>query len=87
MLGVDILEGAMYYHKIRRRMKVAFDQAVRAATLDAAERMRLSFLNGVTPKARYTKKCEGCSLIDLCLPKAATGDNAVEKYMEDIFER
>lgn len=87
MLGVKVPEGAMYYYKIRRRLKIVFDSAVRAAVADAAERMRLSFLSGVTPKALYTKKCENCSLIDICLPKSARGDKAVEKYMEGIFER
>jgi len=87
MLGIEVSEGAMYYHKIRRRLKVVFDSKVRAATLEVAERMRLAFAKGVTTKALYTKKCEGCSLIDICLPKISKVDNAVEKYMEGIFER
>jgi len=87
MLGIKVPEGAMYYHKIRRRLKVVFDSAVREATAEVAERMRLSSISGNTPRAQYMKKCEGCSLIDLCLPKISKVDNAVEKYMEGIFER
>ncbi len=86
MFGVEVLEGAMYYHKIRRRQKLVFDSTVRADTLDVAERMHLSFISSVTPKAQYTKNCNCCSLIDICLPKATAGDNAVEEYMKGIFQ-
>lgn len=86
MLDVEVAEGAMYYHKIRRRMKVEFDSAVRAATIETAEMMRVAFDRGATPKARYGKKCEGCSLIDICLPKMADGPRSVGDYMKEIFE-
>lgn len=72
MLGVFIPEGRLYYGQIRRRLDVAFDEALRALTLQTVDRLRKLLESGITPVAKYEpERCDNCSLIELCMPKAA----------------
>lgn len=71
MLGLRIEAGCLFYGERRRRTDVVFDETLRAlveATARALHEMRLS---AVTPLAEYeSHRCDACSLIDLCQPKA-----------------
>ena len=41
---------------------------------------------GATPEAVYSAKCEKCSLMDSCVPKAPGGKGAVERYLARAIE-
>lgn len=70
MLGKRIDEGALYYGKTRRRVIVAFDEPLRALTCQVIESTRSLFGSGRTPTAKYeSRRCDQCSLIDLCQPR------------------
>ena len=72
MLGVSIPEGRLYYGQTRRRFDVPFDETLRALTLQTVERLRALLEAGITPVAKYeSERCDNCSLIELCMPKAA----------------
>ncbi|HMK89988.1 MAG TPA: CRISPR-associated protein Cas4 [Methylocystis sp.] len=72
MTGAAVPEGALFYEQTRRRVTVAFDSALRALTEETARALREVVDSGVTPPARYEKrKCDACSLIELCRPKVA----------------
>jgi CRISPR-associated exonuclease Cas4 len=74
MFGVAVPAGALFYGKTRRRCDVSFDATLRALTRDTITRAHELLESGVTPPAVYEKKkCESCSLIDLCLPRAPAG--------------
>ena len=74
MFGVAVPAGALFYGKTRRRCDVSFDATLRALTRDTITRAHELLDSGVTPPAVYEKKkCESCSLIDLCLPRAPAG--------------
>lgn len=63
--------GYLFYGKQQRRTEVRFDQALRALTLETAECVRAMLQSGRTPSAEYiAKRCDRCSLIHLCQPKA-----------------
>jgi CRISPR-associated exonuclease Cas4 len=81
MLGVAVPEGAIFYGQPRRRSIVAFDPELRAETERLAA--RLHFLSGekITPRARYEKKCDSCSLYSICLPKT-TGASSAQRYLK-----
>lgn len=68
MLGTPVPAGALFYGQIRRRDEVVFDAALRRQTEDAAVRLHALIASGVTPAAVRERKCERCSLLDLCLP-------------------
>jgi CRISPR-associated exonuclease Cas4 len=70
MTGSAIPEGAIFYEQTRRRCIVRFDAELRALTEATAQALREVLARGVTPPAHYEKrKCDACSLIELCRPK------------------
>lgn len=86
MLGGNIQTGAIYYGKTRRRMDVAFDTALKAETEDISRKVHELIASGITPKAEYSKRCESCSLLDLCLPKTCGKTKSVSKYLLTAME-
>lgn len=85
MLGGKIERGAIFYGKIRRRLDVEFDCALRKVTSDTARRLHGLIKSGKTPPPEYAKRCENCSLVDMCMPKAM-GGRKVERYISDMVE-
>ena len=84
MMNVEIPEGALFYGQTRHRHDVKFDSALRKETESAAVRLRELIASGITPKAEYSKKCERCSLVDLCLPKISSkASNYLLKVIEE----
>ena len=81
-LGVAIPEGALYYGKPRRRTEVVFSEALRGETAALAERLHALIRSGTTPPPTYTKACRSCSLVDLCMPKAADRRRSARAYVE-----
>jgi CRISPR-associated exonuclease Cas4 len=86
MLGKIISAGAIFYGKTRRRHDVVFDEALRRETFDAAGMTRELLASGKTPKPTYEKRCESCSLITVCLPKAIQKKRTVESYLKRMLE-
>lgn len=67
----NISEGFLYYGKQRRRTVVPFDDELRSLTLSVAADVARMKQDGITPTAEYSaKRCDNCSLIALCQPKA-----------------
>lgn len=83
MLGVEIVGGQLYYGAKRRRFDVELDDALRTTTAAAAERFHELMSTGVTPPAEYAKKCDTCSLFDLCLPTAPASAGA-SRYVTSL---
>jgi CRISPR-associated exonuclease Cas4 len=81
MLKVEILDGALFYGKTRRRLDVVFDEPLRRETKDAAEQLQKFVLQGKTPRPVYGKKCETCSFYDLCMPGTLGKSLSVEEYL------
>ncbi len=85
MLNVAVPEGAIYYGTPRRRELVVFNQQLRGLLADTVVKLRSLFSNGLTPPAKYSKKCSACSLLEICKPKA-TGTASASKYVKTILE-
>lgn len=69
MFVTEIPEGAIYYGKTRHRMIVALTEDLRKQTKDALAEMHRLFVQRYTPKAKWTRACKNCSLVEICLPK------------------
>ncbi len=82
MMGVRIAEGALFYGQPRRRLAVPFDIALRAATAELAGELHFLSEAGVTPPGIYEKKCQSCSLLEICLPKKTGGQVDASRYLE-----
>lgn len=86
MLDVEIPDGALFYGKTRRRREVAFDQTLRAVTKDAAHRLHALVASGRTPAPVYAARCERCSFLELCLPKATGRQKSALDYIQKIVK-
>jgi CRISPR-associated exonuclease Cas4 len=86
MLNVTIPAGALFYGQTRRREDVVFDSELRTKTTEISQRVHELIEGGVTPKAIYAKKCEKCSLLELCMPKTCSKAKSVNKYLLTAME-
>lgn len=82
MLNTRIESGALFYGKTRRRHDVLFDNSLRDRTKQTVESVRTLLREGVTPRPRYSGKCDRCSLFQQCLPKQLDSHPAVSKYID-----
>lgn len=86
MLRVDVPEGALFYGEPRRREIVIITAELREKTIDLAARLRVLIESGRTPPARYEKRCEGCSLLEICRPRLSDQGRSARRYMSEILE-
>lgn len=71
MLGVTIPRGLLFYGKTHRRFEVRLDDELRALCTRLARDLHEMIERRVTPATDYEpRKCDACSLIDHCQPKA-----------------
>ena len=86
MHGVSIPEGALFYGEVRRRHPVVFDAELRDLTRQTILACRTIVQTKITPKAHYqAKKCNACSLIDLCHPQGF-GKSAAVWLAQQLIE-
>jgi CRISPR-associated exonuclease Cas4 len=76
MLQVSIPEGAVFDGKAKRREMVLFDEVLRHEVERYAALMHQILQSGKTPPAIYAKKCEGCSMKQVCLPSVVAPTSA-----------
>ena len=69
MTGRPIETGAIFYFGSRRRITVPFTPALRQHTAVLIRQMQLALAHGqIPPHTSQRQRCQGCSLIDVCLP-------------------
>lgn len=86
MLNVEIQEGALFYGQTRRREDVIFDITLREETEDTARKVHELITSGITPNAEYSKKCERCSLLEVCMPKTCGKARSISRYLRNAIE-
>lgn len=80
MLEVSIPGGAIFYGKNKRRHNVDFSDDLRSLTEDTARRVHALFNREKIPAPNYDKRCEACSLKEICLPRIINPSN-VKGYL------
>ena len=82
MLGTPVTEGALFYGQTRRRKDVPIDDTLRALTRTVIDETRAMIDSGRTPSAVYdAKRCDACSLIDLCQPRWLAHSDGVADWL------
>lgn len=67
--GYECEHGEIYFARSRRRVRIEIDEALIGITLEAARRAKELVAQGEMPPPLVDdKKCEGCSLVGICLP-------------------
>ena len=72
MYHTHIPSGAIFFITAHRRLEVAFTSELRAKTKTAANALWEIRRTLKVPAAEYGRKCQRCSLKDLCMPKTAS---------------
>lgn len=85
MLGVTVPRGAIFHVKSRQRREVVFDSELRQKTENTVGRLRDLADSGVTPLPTYEKKCDSCSLKEICLPKAIRPRATAGQYLARVI--
>ncbi len=87
MLGQPVPHGALFYGQTRRRHDVAFDDALRTLTHETIAAVRAMWDAGTTPHADYQpRRCDACSLIDLCQPRMLKRGQGVQAWLTRQLE-
>jgi len=87
MLGQPVMSGALFYGQTRRRKDLAFDDELRTLTRQTIVATRDMIISGKTPLAHYeSKRCDACSLIDLCQPRLLNRARGVEHWLRNQLE-
>jgi CRISPR-associated protein Cas1 len=67
--GYNCTEGVLYFAGSKERVKVVFDDELRAQTLRAMDGLRFAAAGGrMPPPLEDSPKCPRCSLVNICLP-------------------
>ena len=69
MLSARIEAGALYYGEIHRRNVVEITDELRKRVREIFQEMHELYDKGYTPKVRWSKSCNACSMKDICMPK------------------
>lgn len=85
MFSTVISEGAIFYGEIRRRERIEVTDDLRDRVRDMFKEMHQYYERRYTPKVKWSKSCNGCSLKDICLPKLGKAIS-VETYINQALE-
>ncbi len=87
MLGTPIPQGALFYGRNRRRNTVAFDGGLRSLTERIAGNTRRMLAVGETPPPEYSaRKCDACSLKEVCQPQRPRGAKVVDRWLAKAID-
>lgn len=81
MLCCSIPFGYLYYGETRHRKQIVFEQEIKKKVSDIFLEMHQYFNRGYTPKVKWSKSCNACSLQDICLPSLGR-KKSVKAYIE-----
>ena len=82
MFGVRIGRGDFYYNEIRRRVPLLLSDELRGRVCSLSKEMHDFFAQGITPSADSTRKCNLCSLQNVCMPKLTKKGRSVRRYLQ-----
>lgn len=80
MMSCIIQEGAVFYGETRRRENIVFTEELREQVRTTFEEMHQLFRKQYTPRVKWSKSCNACSLKENCMPKLGKTPS-VEEYI------
>lgn len=85
MLQAKITHGALFLGTKQQRTAIEFTPALRTQVESACLAMHRLVAEGITPLAEYSKKCQSCSIIDLCQPRICNTKSA-KRWLRNTLE-
>ncbi len=86
MLCCQIPMGCLYYGETRHRQNVELTADIREEVKAMLKEMHAYFTRKYTPKVKWKKSCNACSLRDLCLPVLGKGKSAKDYIDTHVSE-
>ena len=86
MFGRDILRGAIFHAKSKRRREVEFTENLRRLTEQAIAAMHRIIEEDAVPRAVHKPQCSECSLFDHCLPEITSVPPALARAYRAVFD-
>lgn len=84
MFSTEILEGAIFYGETKRREIVGMTQELRDHVISMFQEMHQYYERQYTPRVKYSKSCQACSLKEICLPKLGRA-TSVKSYISQMM--
>ncbi len=81
MLLCKIEKGYLYYGETRHRTEVIIDDNIRKELFSITEEMHKLYNRMYTPKIKISKRCNACSLKEICLPILCK-DKSAREYIK-----
>lgn len=81
MFSTEIDQGALFYGETRRREIVNITPELRQEVVEMFKEMHHYFTRKYTPRVKYSKSCNACSLKDICVPKLGK-TSSVQEYIK-----
>lgn len=81
MYQTNITKGAIFYIDSHRRVEIELTQQLRDSVIRTAKEISQIQIQKTIPHAQYTKKCNKCSLYDICMPKL---NNSAKEYIKQL---
>lgn len=86
MFATEIKEGAIFYGEVRHREIVNMEDSLRTKVRDSFQEMHQLFEKRYTPKVKWSKSCNGCSLKEICIPRLGKTVSASSYIKNTIAE-
>lgn len=84
MFSARIECGSIFYGETRRREEIFFIDELRDRVRAVFQEMHHYYQRKYTPKVKWSKACNGCSMKDICLPKLGNRVS-VKDYIRDAL--
>ena len=87
MTGHEVLEGAIYHQKSKRRRVVRITPELRCRVEQITQAVRNMLSSGkLPPPADDPTLCRACSLHEICQPELIKAEGRIHKLAEHLFE-
>ncbi|MDO4265692.1 MAG: CRISPR-associated protein Cas4 [Eubacteriales bacterium] len=86
MLCCEVAFGYIFYGEIRRRERIEFNPELRQKVKNMFGEMHKYYEQRYTPKVKWKKSCNACSLKDICLPVLNKNISVKEYISGRIYE-
>ena len=86
MFGREVVRGAIFHAKSRRRREVPFTQEVRHLTEQAIKAVHQLIEAVAVPRAVHKPQCSECSLFEICLPEITSSPPMLEQVSRAVFD-
>lgn len=86
MLCTDVPKGAIFYGETRQREEIEITEELCTEVRSMVKEMHQYYERRYTPRVKYSKACNACSLKDICMPrigKAASVKDYIDRMLNE----